>query len=108
MQPLVDWVWHCGDMVATVVEHMEQNGNVRPGTFKMMQQLTVPADYTELISKLRNPTIKCTATRMKQCMKEILRKRWWSWLLEHPDLGTDYIHPSRSVFLTVSCLFSLG
>lgn len=101
MVPLVDWVWHCGELVASVIEDMEKHGSVRPGTFKVLQQMTVPADYTELLQKLRNPTVKTTGTRMKALAKDILRKRWWQWLLEHPELGPDHIHPSRSMLLHV-------
>ena len=28
----------------------------------------------------------------------ILTDRWWTWILEHPQLGPDMIHPTRSMF----------
>ena len=97
MTPLCDWVWHCEGEVALVVRAMENHGSIRPGTFKTMERLQVPADYVELLRRLQNPDHKCTATRMKQLLREILMRRSWQWVLMHPDLGLDRIHPSRSM-----------
>ena len=102
MSPLVDWVWHCEGDVAEVIRGMEMSGLVRPGTFKPLERLQVPADYVELVRRLQNPDFKCTATRMRTLLKEILAKRSWQWLLQHPDLGTEWIHPSRSMCLPCS------
>ena len=97
MTPLCDWVWHCEGEVALVVRAMENHGSIRPGTFKTMERLQVPADYVELLRRLQNPDFKCTATRMKQVLRDILMRRSWQWVLMHPDLGLDRIHPSRSM-----------
>ena len=40
---------------------------------------------------------KCNMAAVKTVSKQILQKRWWNWVLSHPGLGPEYIHPDRTM-----------
>ena len=65
--------------------------------FKVMEALRDPEDFHELVRVMGDDRSKATVSRMKSECCRILRSRWWKWVLEHPLLGPDDIHQSKSV-----------
>ena len=52
------------------------------------------------------PDVKPTALRLRECANKIIMERWWTWVLLHPELTVNDIHPTRSMCLS-SCLLGL-
>ena len=78
-------------------EVMGQMSKLAPTSFKILEQFRDPADYNELMSVLLgsgSPNV----SHLKPVAKNILQRRNWIWVLTHPELGEDHIHPDRSVF----------
>ena len=62
-----------------------------------MEALRDPEDFHELVRVMGDDRSKATVSRMKSECCRILRSRWWKWVLEHPLLGPEDIHQSKSV-----------
>ena len=103
MVPLMDWLLVCGADVISVIERMEKRSSgktvyVSPATFKSMESVFCPEDYREITSELLKDTVHVTASLVKEVISKVVRRRYWSWLLLHPQLTDQDIHPSRRVF----------
>jgi hypothetical protein len=97
--PVLEWTIICGKDVPEVVKQMETQGKVLPGAFKLLESIYVPDDWRELTLLLKDTTKKATVKRMQDEAKKIIRRRYWNWILFHPDLGAGEIHKSRSMHL---------
>ena len=98
MYALAEWAMQCGDAVVKVCERMEEKCKVTPTSFKIIEQFRDPDDYDQLLGEmLASPSPN--VSNLKTLAKGILQRRNWIWVLTHPDLDEDYIHPDRSVFL---------
>ena len=97
MSPLCEWAMHCGSDVVSVVKAMERRGKVVATSFKVTEQYRDPSDYRELVSVVLSDVSKHTVSGFKLAAQEILFRRFWIWILCHPQLGPDYIHPDRSM-----------
>ena len=99
MMPLTEWALQCGMDVVNAVRKLEEKGTrVTAASFKITEGFRDPADYRELVSVLLNESTKCNLSSMRSVAKGILNRRWWHWLLMHPELKEDRIHGSRSMF----------
>ena len=98
MYALAEWAMQCGDAVVKVCERMEEKCKITPTSFKFIEQFRDPADFDQLLGEmLASPSPN--VSNLKTLAKGILQRRNWIWVLTHPDLGEEYIHPDRSVFL---------
>ena len=107
MLPLCEWAMQSGPEVVKVVERLQQKGRVAPTSFLILAQFRDPADYSELLNTMIHESTKCNLAQMRQVAGEILQRRYWLWVLCHPQLGADYIHPTRRVpSLLLLCVWS--
>jgi hypothetical protein len=98
MQPLASFISVAGDQAVDVVQALEGGSKkVGPYAFKVMEPFTVPDDYLKVATIMKDGSKKATPQRLRMVAGAVLRDRYWSWLLLHPGLGEDRIHPSRSV-----------
>ena len=102
MVPVADWCLHAKDEVVKIVARMEVGAGgkavrVAPNTFRCLEGMYVPQDYLDLTRELANEELKLTASRVKELATTIIRRRHWSWVLLHPELTAQDIHPSRRV-----------
>ena len=98
MYALAEWAMQCGESVVKVCERMEEKCKVTPTSFKIIEQFRDPDDCDQLLGEmLASPSPN--VSNLKTLAKGILQRRNWIWVLTHPDLNEDYIHPDRSVFL---------
>ena len=103
MLPLSHWISQCGHDVIMLVEKMEaaavpgKKNPVTMSSFKVLEGYRVPEDYQTLLAKLK-AVEKPTPAMLLLTGREILLERWWHWLLEHPLMPHDKIHPSRRMF----------
>jgi hypothetical protein len=103
MVPVLDWVLVSGLDAITVVERMEKRSSgkvvyVPPSTFKTMESVFCPEDYREITTDLLKDTVHVTASLVRDVISRVVRRRYWSWLLLHPQLSDKDIHTSRRVF----------
>ena len=104
MLPLCEWAMQCGPDVVKVVERLQQRGKVVPTSFLILAQFRDPADFGELLSVMLNENTKCNLAHMRQVAGEIMQRRYWIWVLCHPLLSDQFIHPSRSVYSHPLCV----
>ena len=69
-----------------------------PYSWKRLESLRVGEDFKELARKLNDPDLQPTIAVVNQVADGIIRHRWWSWILLHPDMPDSTIHPSRRMF----------
>lgn len=98
---MAEWLVHCGDDVVDAVRLMESGpkGDKRlvPYTWKCLESIFDPADFRELVTVMRDETLRQTASRLRTEAARIVRNRHWTWLIMHPGLTSSYIHPERSM-----------
>jgi hypothetical protein len=63
------------------------------------QDTLLAEDYEELLSLFMRESCPATAAALAAHANKILRRRHWSWLLEHPGLTTE-VHASRRMPFT--------
>lgn len=97
MIPILDWLLVCGKDVPGIIKNMEVFGKVQPGAFKLLEAMYDPADYRDLALIMKDSSKKNTVKRMQDEAKKLIRKRYWTWMLYHPDLSPAEIHKSRSM-----------
>ena len=81
-----------------VIKAMERTGKrIVPGAFKVLEPFRVPEDYDTLMRRLKAEAEndKINPDKLKRFATEIIRKRWYTWLLTHPDLKDEHVHSSR-------------
>ena len=88
----------CKDEAVELVKKMEERGgkDIVPSTFKPLEPLVLKADFDKLIraGKLED---KPNALWLRNKTMEIMRERYWTWILLHPGLRPDKIHEDRGV-----------
>ena len=99
---VADWCGHSGEEVQKVVASMEKvvakrSGRLAVTAFRVLESMYHKDDYTQLTSEMLNEDQKPTVTRLKEIADTIIRRRHWTWLLQHPDLDVSHIHESRRV-----------
>lgn len=96
MNGLAELALRCPTKVVFMLRCMEKDSKPTPGTFRPLEGIADPADFDDFMrSYLAEP--KKTVDKLKFHCENILTDRYWKWLLNHPDLGEERIHPSRSV-----------
>ena len=98
MLPLAGVLLMCGDRALDVVRKLERSGKKVPATaFKIAEGLRVPADFDKVIADLLAMAAddKINPDRLRKVTMEVLRHRWWTWHLLHPDMPNEYLHPTR-------------
>ena len=89
----------CGKLAVTVLKRMEETTKVTGYTLKVMESLTVPEDWLRVAALMDMHEHKATASRLREVTMAVLRERWWSWCLLHPDLKDTHVHSSRRMFI---------
>jgi hypothetical protein len=107
MGPLADMLANVDDRqdVINMLEKLEEpkTGAGRPthihaGMFKCMERLYDATDYETLLAEFMKAGVGSTAQEFSKIVGKIVRRRNWTWLLEHPKLEDKDVHPTRSVF----------
>ena len=91
----------CGYKAVQLMQNMEENDRVLPLTFKAMEAVIDPADYEQIIADMDPELGHPLAAKLKAVTMSVLRRRWWHWLILHPAIKEDRLHPSRSVFCMI-------
>ena len=104
MLVVAEFVNQCDLAAVRVIGDLEDNGKVSGDLFKCMDQLSVLDDWQWVANLMQMPNIGATALRLREVTTSVVRERWWSWVLQHPELSDQHIHHSRSVFFSLHCL----
>ena len=92
-----------------LLTEMEAVGKLTGYTFKPLEPLLHPDDWQRVVGMMGMCGTKPTAMKLRECASIVVKERWWSWVLLHPDLGPEDIHRSRSVLApSFRCLLSLS
>ena len=88
-----------GEPVLRLLDKLEAHGVQLSGGLlrSVFEGLAVPEDQAKVVRQLENRQVKLTASILKETAAQIRDDRMWSWLLMHPQLGEDRVHPSRSM-----------
>ena len=100
-----------GDRACRAIERLQSVGlQLNPGLMRsVFERMLVAEDVDKVLSAMENSTTKMTATAMRDLASKVMNDRWWKWCLLHEDLGPEYIHPDRSMSVTMSiCLLCTG
>lgn len=93
-----EFVTQCGQQCISVLERLEKQGKITGYSLKALEPLVVPEDWTRVASMMLMEEHKCTVSRLREVATSVIRERWWTWILLHPELTEVYIHPSRSMY----------
>jgi hypothetical protein len=89
------------DAIETITVMQHGHLAVTPGLMRCLESFAIPADYFEFASKVRGIEGKVTASLVKSIASDILRRRWWDWVILHPDLCKEgLVHPTRRMSLS--------
>ena len=103
MVPVAEWTLHAGAEVVKLVRRMEHGAGgrpvkVSPNVFRVLEGMYDPQDFMDLTRELSNEEQKLTASRLRSVATGLIRRRHWTWTLQHPDLGPQDVHPSRRMY----------
>ena len=87
----------CGKQAINVLQRLEERTKVTGYMFKPLEAIIVPEDWSRWAATLEMGEHKATAKRLRDVATEIIRDRWWTWVLLHPELDATHIHPTRSM-----------
>lgn len=108
MLPLYEFVVVARQEAVDTISAMEKampNAKLSPYSFKVLEQFRDPADFHEVARQMLDDRHKATAVRFATEAQRILRARWWIWVLQHPGLTEEEVHPTKSMFPTHHALF---
>ena len=98
MFPLADMIISLRYKGVDLVKNIERDAKPTPGSFKVLEQMVVPEDWFNF-HKAMMAEPKKTLERLRHHATTIIRERWWTWILMHPDLSSTLIHSSRRMLL---------
>ncbi len=98
MNGLAELALQVPDKIIHLLKIMEREAKPTPGSFKPVEAFCHPEDYRKLVDKFLAEEKRTVDLFRKHC-DQILKNRYWRWILMHPGLGEDRIHPSRSMLL---------
>ena len=110
---LVNWATRCGSKVVDLVELLERRSRRRLqlAAFQCIGTLLDDRDLHKVADTLLAEPVCASEGALLDLVTAVCRERWWTWLLLHPDLDPEYIHPANNVFLPLSpcslCMVSL-
>ena len=98
MYSTVRWVIDAGETAVAAVQGLERAGAkvTASGLRSALDNVVVPADHQELAREMGNEGFKATMVRLRTVSSTIVRRRWWSWHLMHPEQEA-FVHPTRRV-----------
>lgn len=96
--PLAKFVTTVGDKALTVLQKIEEKQGRLVATFpKCLEPMAVPEDMHNLADQILASEQRPSVPLFQARAKHIIRERWWDWVLMHPSLQPDYVHPTRGV-----------
>ena len=101
-QGVADWTLNVGTEAVKALARMEEWFKVTPNTFKTIEQFRVPEDYLALCTEMLNPKVKPNMEFFRKVVNKILNRRYWSWHLLHPNIGSDRLHPTRRMLWSLT------
>lgn len=105
-------VSNVGERAVEALKKLEEHGVHLTGGMlrRCFEGLSVPEDQQELFRRYEEKSGKTTAAMFTEMCATIKLDRMWKWLVNHPDLGDDRVHPSRRVskfpLLPCACLMA--
>lgn len=92
-----------GKEAVALVMKMEEHSSVivTPYAFKCMEAMILQKDFEKLIKEGKLET-KPNVQWLKQTVHDIVRMRYWTWVLMHPGLRPERVHPDKGVFQPIS------
>ena len=93
---LANYVLVCGERGLRSLEALEQSMHLSPSTFRALEGLIVPADFEEVMKELEKLE-KPTPSALREVATRVMSDRWIEWAILHPEIGSELIHPSRSM-----------
>ena len=82
-----------------MLRSMEEHGcRLSGGVMRVFEPVLVPEDFDRVTGLMDPGLAKPTVARLRSITRDVLTARYWKWVLLHPDLTDDMIHPSRRVF----------
>lgn len=87
------------EAIETLVIIEKAGVHLNPGLLRgCVEGMVVPEDLEHWASAVRGCQGKMSAPNLKKFSSEIVRARWWQWVLYHPELQNEgLVHPSRGV-----------
>ena len=85
-----------GEQALEAIASLEKGSAVSGNTLRCMEGMSTPEDVLKVLSKVQADP-RPTASLLRSVAAEVQDDRRWTWLLCHPDLTPEHIHPSRSM-----------
>ena len=98
MLPLVQWILVVGEKGINVVKKLEERSATPLATSfgKVLEPLRVPTDSHRVADEMLAEA-KPSVSLFNMHVKEVLQNRWTQWVLFHPKLQPEHVHPSRGM-----------
>ena len=94
-----NFVYHTEERGIRCLRRLEQDHcKVTGSIMRCLEPMVVAEDMEELASILTEMKTKTTIAKPREQVNDILGRRWWRWVLCHPELGDTYIHSTRSMY----------
>ena len=100
-----------GERALKIIRKLEANETrtISGYSFKALESVTMDEDYEKIIN-MTELEKKLNVGGFQNIVKKVVRQRWWIWVLQHPGLQPDRVHPSRGVASLLppfsACMFS--
>ena len=107
MMPMYEFVNICRLAAVQMVQSMERAmpaARLSAYSFKQLETIRDPEDFHSIVREMGDESQKPTAVCFVAVTAKIIRNLWWTWLLQHPLLSDDEIHPSKRMH----CCWSLS
>ena len=108
MMPMYNFILVCRGQAVQMVQAIERAmpaARLSPYSFKQLEQIRDPEDFHSIVCEMMDENHKPTAVRFGSVTGRIICNRWWVWILQHPQINTEEIQPTKSMHLNHSCVF---
>jgi hypothetical protein len=83
---------------------LERSSKVSGSTLRTMEGMTNPDDLLKIVRLVNAAEGKVTVSTLRDITAKVQTERWWTWLLTHPQLTDEDIHPTRRMLPLHSAL----
>ena len=101
MVPLATFILQLRERGIKMLEAMQKVDKITPFTFRAFESVVVPEDFETIYGKMDPELARPSGSRLRTVIADVLRNRYYRWIIMHPGLTNTHVHPSRR--MSVRC-----
>ena len=95
MVPLATFILQLRERGIKMLEAMQKVDKITPFTFRAFESVVVPEDFETIYGKMDPELARPSGSRLRTVIADVLRNRYYRWIIMHPGLTNSHVHPSR-------------